>query len=159
MGKLLLMHPEKCVGCRTCEIVCSLTHADICNPASARISVVKYEQLGINLPLTCANCEDPVCTAVCPTGALSRQGDQVEIDYDSCVGCRMCVMACPVGGVSFDPVTRHVIKCDQCGGDPQCVKFCPQGAIEYVDEDALAPRARRNAAERLLALIGPGGER
>ena len=68
-------------------------------------------------------------------------------------------MACPVGGVSFDPVTRHVIKCDQCGGDPQCVKFCPQGAIEYVDDDALAPRARRNAAERFLALIGPGGER
>jgi Fe-S-cluster-containing hydrogenase component 2 len=55
------------------------------------------------------------------------------VDYDICIGCRMCVAICPFGGMSFDPLAEKVIKCDFCDGDPQCVKFCEENAVQYVD--------------------------
>jgi Fe-S-cluster-containing hydrogenase component 2 len=55
------------------------------------------------------------------------------VDYDICIGCRMCVAICPFGGMSFDPIAQKVIKCDFCDGDPQCVRFCEVDAIQYLD--------------------------
>ena len=159
MKKVLLIHPDKCIGCRTCEAVCALYHDGVINLESSRISVARYEQVGINLPVACANCDDPACAAVCPTGALDPTGNKLEVNYTRCVGCRMCVMACPIGGISFDPVAQRIVRCDQCGGDPQCVKFCPQGAIEYIDAGQITSGKRRNVADRLLGPLVPGGGR
>jgi phenylacetyl-CoA:acceptor oxidoreductase subunit 1 len=42
------------------------------------------------------HCAEPPCVPVCPTGA-SRQRDDgiVWVEYDACVGCGYCAMACP----------------------------------------------------------------
>ena len=54
---------------------------------------------------------------------------------DTCVGCKVCTIACPFGTVNYVHDTGKVQKCDLCGGDPACATACPTGAITYVDAD------------------------
>ena len=72
---------------------------------------------------------------------------------DKCIGCKMCMNACPLGNISFHPTLRKVFKCDLCGGDPECAKFCPSGAIQFVETDADSDR-RAFIGERFKELIG-----
>jgi Fe-S-cluster-containing hydrogenase component 2 len=44
------------------------------------------------------------CISICPTGALSVQRDQsglpeLVLDPNACIGCGLCVLACPSGTV------------------------------------------------------------
>ena len=51
----------------------------------------------------------------------------------TCVGCKVCTIACPFGTVNYVATTGKVQKCDLCGGNPACAAACPTGAITYVD--------------------------
>jgi Fe-S-cluster-containing dehydrogenase component len=77
----------------------------------------------------------------------------VKIDYDKCIGCRMCVAACPFGAMNFDSVAKKVAKCDLCDGDPECVKFCFYKTLTFVDESELATDKRRGAAKKLSDIV------
>lgn len=68
MGKQLMIKPEKCIGCRTCELVCSFGHDQAFNPRNANVTVMAYEEAAINIPVMCLQCEDPCCLEVCPVG-------------------------------------------------------------------------------------------
>ncbi|MBN2239913.1 MAG: 4Fe-4S dicluster domain-containing protein [Dehalococcoidales bacterium] len=135
MAKQLVIDPEKCTGCRVCEMVCSVKQADVVNPLRSRIRVAKAEWEGKYIPVTCRQCENPACMAACPNGAIYRDPvlNRMVIDDERCVRCQACIRACPFEGVRFDPIEEKVIKCDLCGGDPQCVRFCETEAIRYVD--------------------------
>jgi len=74
---------------------------------------------------------------------------RVTIDYDRCIGCRMCMAVCPFGAISLDSARGRPIKCDLCDGDPLCVTFCAYGALLYVDETDCTTRKQREAAQRL----------
>ena len=127
----------KCSGCRTCTIVCSLSHGDQCGPSKARIRIVQEARDLFNTTMiTCKQCETPMCYYACHTnggGAMyidETTGARV-IDQEACIGCRMCADACPQAPNSpiyYDEETQTCFKCDLCGGDPQCVKFCPMSA-------------------------------
>jgi Fe-S-cluster-containing hydrogenase component 2 len=54
---------------------------------------------------------------------------------DTCVGCKVCTIACPFGTINYVADTGKVQKCDLCDGDPACVTACPTDAITYVDAD------------------------
>lgn len=47
----------------------------------------------------CQHCSEPSCTYVCPTQARYQREDDglVLTDYDTCVGCKYCQVACPYG--------------------------------------------------------------
>ena len=46
--------------------------------------------------LQCMHCNDPPCVDVCPTAAsIKREDGIVWVDYDKCMGCRYCILACP----------------------------------------------------------------
>jgi molybdopterin-containing oxidoreductase family iron-sulfur binding subunit len=48
------------------------------------------------LPRPCQQCDDPACIHVCPVKATYQNEDgTVLVDYDRCIGCRMCTVACP----------------------------------------------------------------
>ncbi|OIP92382.1 MAG: electron transporter [Syntrophobacterales bacterium CG_4_8_14_3_um_filter_58_8] len=153
MEKFLTVNSDKCTGCRLCELVCSVMHEGVSNPAKSRIQVVKWEDEGRYIPMICQQCEDAPCQSVCPVGAISRDKEFgfLKVDYDVCIGCRLCVSICPFGAMNYNKTTRKVFKCDLCGGDPQCVRFCEANAIEFVTADVVSSLKKREGATRQSA--------
>ena len=58
------------------------------------------------------------------------------VNSATCVGCKVCTIACPFGTVNYNATAGKVEKCDLCNGDPACAKNCPSGAIVYIDSEA-----------------------
>jgi len=151
--KVLFVDQQKCTGCRLCELVCSVHHTGASNPSRSRIRVVKWEHVGIYLPMICNHCEKAYCVEVCPTKACHREpenNNRVVIDKDLCIGCRTCIVACPFGHPFFDVHDRVTAKCDFCDGDPKCVAFCDPKAVTYVDADRIEVTKKREAANKLI---------
>jgi anaerobic carbon-monoxide dehydrogenase iron sulfur subunit len=146
MTKVLMVHPDKCTGCQNCALACSFVHENAFRPPAARVHVYTWEREGMSVPMLCQQCDEASCVKVCPTGAMHRDQGASVVDYDraKCIGCRMCVQACPFGNATYDNVTASIIKCDNCGGDPECVQFCPNQALEYQD-DSVSTRSRKKA--------------
>lgn len=158
MEKVLQVDIEKCVGCRTCEVACSLRNAGESNPTRSRIRIVRYERAGKfhnYVPMVCQQCSDPLCMEACPVNSISRNKETgaMIVDAETCVGCKVCSMACPIGGVSIDPTTNVAFKCDLCGGDPECVKYCEPEAIKFVPKDKIDISLKRAKSERLSELF------
>ena len=153
MAKTLYIDHQKCTGCRLRELVCSVSHDGISNPARSRIRVMKWEAEGLYIPMSCQQCQDAPCMAVCPMKAISRDEAMglVSIDYNACIGCRSCIGACPFGAMSFHLKEKQVFKCDLCDGDPQCVRFCEVKAVDFIEVDEVSLLKKRNAAGRLSA--------
>lgn len=155
MKKVLVIDPDKCTGCRICEQVCSVWHEKVVNPYRARIKVVKWEMEGKVIPMVCQQCDDAPCIEVCPMSAIYNDDvtGAVQIDYDRCIGCGMCISTCPFGAMGYDFVGHKVIKCDLCNGDPQCVRFCDAGAIRLESKAAVNAEARTRAARQALDAV------
>lgn len=119
----------RCVGCRTCEVVCSDAHFGAVSPALARIRVAKLEEIGIDMAVSCVSCEQKPCLG-CSVEALSvGERGQINLDDELCTGCGECVDECPVGAIGFHD--ELPLFCDLCGGSPSCVDNCPRGALVY----------------------------
>jgi len=91
---------ERCVGCQTCTAACK--HANATSPAVQWRKVLDIEAgtypnvSRTFVPIGCQHCSDPPCMHVCPTTATRRRADGlVTIDYDVCIGCAYCDVACP----------------------------------------------------------------
>lgn len=155
MQKVLIVDHDRCTGCKVCEMICSLYREDEVNPMKARLHVVSWETEGTDIPMICQQCEKAPCAEICPVKAISRNQDTgaVTIDEKSCIGCRMCILACPFGAPSVRPDTGKVIKCDLCDGDPKCVKFCVTGALQFESAPKAALSKKRAAAKRIEDLM------
>lgn len=135
----LTVDPTQCVGCRTCEIICSLTHDGECNPALSRIKTTydPYKTLAMIavMPDVCKQCNMADCYLACEYDALviDKKTGARTINPDKCVGCGECLAACPWDMIVYNKSTDKYSKCDLCGGDPQCVEFCPANAIKYIE--------------------------
>ena len=141
-----------CSGCETCQLMCSLQNTGAFNPGKSRIKVVPLS-VGITIPLTCQQCEDPWCRKACPEGAIVPDGKQnlVTVDEAKCTGCGACVGACPFGIMSYDSEKKKAMKCDLCGGDPACVKYCPSKVLAVAGPRESAEIRRRRFAATLAA--------
>lgn len=91
---------RRCVGCQTCTAACR--HANATPPGVQWRRVIDVE-LGnfpdvrrAFMPVGCMHCDDPPCMSVCPSTATRKRDDGiVTIDYDVCIGCAYCALACP----------------------------------------------------------------
>jgi len=135
----LATNPTLCVGCRTCEIVCSLSHDGQCQPSLSRITVqydpTKTLAKFAAMADVCRQCNMADCYLACAYDALTLDkatGARI-IDPEKCTGCGECFAACPWDKIVKDEETGVYSKCDLCGGDPQCVKYCPADALSFVD--------------------------
>lgn len=123
----------KCTGCRICELACSARHEGRFQPSLARLKIIKYDDLGVDIPNICGPCETAPCVDVCPVFAMRRDPitKMTYLDEDKCILCKSCAGACVNGVILLDTERMRIIKCDHCGGDPECAKVCPTGAITY----------------------------
>ncbi len=135
--KILTLEPEKCTGCRICELACSFAKSREFNPLVSRVKILKSDNEGVSCPIVCVHCEDPPCRVVCPVEAIVRDDKTkgILIREDVCIGCRACLIVCPYGAISMDGRKGTMLKCDLCEGNPVCVKMCPTDAIRYVRAD------------------------
>ena len=91
---------RRCVGCQTCTASCK--HANATPPGVQWRRVLDMEvgeypdvQRAF-VPVGCQHCDEPPCMDVCPTTATKKRADGiVTIDYDLCIGCAYCAVACP----------------------------------------------------------------
>jgi carbon-monoxide dehydrogenase iron sulfur subunit len=161
--RVLICRIERCMACKSCEVACAVAHSKSKDLLGAlreeprpqrRLTV---EAVGTQaVPIQCRHCEDAPCMAACPTGAISRTGERgpVLIAEDRCIGCKMCIVACPFGVIDLARDGKAVVKCDLCrdrlaaGEEPACVAACPTGAILLVSVEENNRRKRRAAAQQ-----------
>ncbi|MCC6212553.1 MAG: 4Fe-4S dicluster domain-containing protein, partial [Burkholderiales bacterium] len=91
---------NRCVGCQTCTAACK--HANDTPPGVQWRRVLDVETGSfpdverLFLVTGCQHCAEPPCVPVCPTGATSQRADGLVVqDYDVCIGCGYCAVACP----------------------------------------------------------------
>ena len=162
--RIITVDLEKCYACLTCVVECAYARLGLSEltPLTGRIlsaSGVSVETAGdMAVPLRCMQCEDAPCVTVCPTGALYRKSpdEPVLINKDLCIGCKSCMIACPIGAISLDPEGKAAQKCDMCierlekGELPVCVASCPTGATQLTTLDEVAIKARKMGASLLV---------
>ena len=91
---------RRCVGCQTCTAACKHTNATPPEVQWRRVLDMEFGEYPnvkrVFVPVGCQHCEDPPCMHVCPTTATKQRADGiVTIDYDLCIGCSYCAVACP----------------------------------------------------------------
>ncbi|KJS21873.1 MAG: hypothetical protein VR72_08395 [Clostridiaceae bacterium BRH_c20a] len=131
MKKLIINAVAQCVGCRQCELICSLIKEKGFAPWLARIQVKRDEEIVLAEPIICQQCIDAPCAAVCPVDAIvkSETTEVLHVDQIECIGCMQCVEACPYGAMVFDAQKGKVFKCDMCWGEPACISVCPANVL------------------------------
>ncbi|MFO7661568.1 MAG: 4Fe-4S dicluster domain-containing protein [Chloroflexota bacterium] len=101
----MVIDESKCVGCDGCLRAC---HAY--NDTPPEIAWSRVENAGVKedgtpayRPVPCMHCQDAPCVEICPVGASYRRDDGIiMMDYERCIGCRYCQLACPYGARSFN---------------------------------------------------------
>ena len=155
--KQIMVDAERCNGCLTCTLACSAAHsltgtivAAMAAKTPSRIQVLPVK--GKAVPLMCRHCEEPACVDACMAGAMQKDPATGivtnEGNEQTCVGCWMCIMACPYGAVTQHPNGKTALKCDRCKGreTPACVESCPNNALRFVEVGAFAAeKAARTA--------------
>lgn len=147
-----------CNGCGSCTAACQKAH--YLTPDQTWMKVFTLtNSVGqtYHLPRPCMQCENPPCLHVCPVHATFRQDQGVVlVNQDRCIGCRMCMAACPYEARYFNwnsdvkyppipveatpefPVPQRlgtVGKCTFCVGNlnhgllSECAAGCSMGAI------------------------------
>jgi Fe-S-cluster-containing dehydrogenase component len=142
----LIIRHELCWGCRACEVACKQE-----NGAPNGIQLISVWQDGPRLMdgklnvvfqvKVCRHCDDPPCADACPEAAISKREDGMVILHDDrCVGCGLCVEACPYDAIAMDAVNGVARKCNLChhrvdhGLVPACAdNVCPAHCIYFGD--------------------------
>ena len=189
LGMAVDLH--RCIGCNTCALACKMQNNVPDGMLWNRVLTEGCEQFDgaegtypnltrTYLPIACQHCDNPACQKVCPTGATyTDDKGRVEIDYEKCIGCRMCMAACPYNARVFNwseprrepdfnygdarvPVRKKGVaeKCTLCkertdaGELPMCVRVCPARARTFGDlddpESEISRIVREQGATQLL---------
>lgn len=155
-GSEISIDLQRCDGCGDCVTACLRQLAERPGEEGGR-GPARVKVLGKG-PLfwlsICRQCDEAPCIDACITGAL-RQGedpDSVRLDEETCVGCGMCVMACPFGAVWLDVERGKAVKCDLCAhlDLPPCVEACKPRALTVRPTSRLAGERRRRTTRGRL---------
>ena len=132
--KIIKIDPDKCSGCRACEVVCSAFHAapkySSNNPVRSRIRVIHEPFKDIYLPVFAGEYTSSECAG----------RDKYTIggkEYDECAFCRA---SCPSRDLFKEPDSGLPLKCDVCEDDPPqeeplCVQWCLPDALTYEERE------------------------
>lgn len=57
MEKVLIVDADKCTGCQTCELVCSMVRSGEYNPEKSLIKVMRNAELDVSIPVISVQCD------------------------------------------------------------------------------------------------------
>jgi Fe-S-cluster-containing dehydrogenase component/formate-dependent nitrite reductase membrane component NrfD len=157
---------RKCIGCHACSIACKAEHEI---PVGVNRCWVKTVEQGtfpdtrrFFFPVLCNQCEEAPCARICPTNALFKRRDGiVDLNGDSCIGCRACMEACPYDQLFIDPNTHTAEKCNFCANRienkllPACVSVCPTECRIFGDLDDPASEVSRIVQHEAFSVRKP----
>ncbi|MGV8083889.1 MAG: 4Fe-4S dicluster domain-containing protein [Coriobacteriia bacterium] len=173
MRYAMAIDKSACVGCHSCAVACKSNNnlpngiwwnrvltdgGEYMDTARGTYPNDLHKQF---VPLNCQHCENPACVKVCPVGATYKREDGIVMqDPSKCIGCRMCMAACPYNVRVFNwkepeyvvdfplgdadapkHVSNTVEKCNFCvnridrGAKPACMECCPGRARYWGDLD------------------------
>jgi Fe-S-cluster-containing dehydrogenase component len=131
---VMVIDLSKCIGCEYCVYACQATN-DVTDEMRWNVHVVDQTPTGNLFHITrpCLHCGHAPCVSVCPVGATYQRDDGLVImDYDKCIGCRYCEVACPYGARHFNWKEREEGDLNENVlnfGSPE-VERRPRGVIE-----------------------------
>jgi len=79
---------------------------------------------------------DPACGTAGPPSVAA-------IDEPACIGCTLCIQACPVDAIAGASKLMHAVIADECTGCGLCIPPCPADCIALVETGAVLPAAER----------------
>ena len=150
-----------CIGCRACEVHCKDKNHSGPGAYYCRILEVQSNQGMVPqidfVYLSCFHCEKAWCVDACPTGAMRRRDSDgiVYVEAKDCVGCKVCITACPWTVPQWNAETGKVGKCDLCkdrldqGLEPACISKCTTGCLKLTTPTEASQAARQAFAEQL----------
>jgi molybdopterin-containing oxidoreductase family iron-sulfur binding subunit len=168
----MVIDKKRCIACHTCSVACKVENNLPNNVWYNQVINVGGDQRDSpsgtypNLKMlaytyACQHCAAPACLAVCPAEAIiKRESDGlVAQDNEKCIGCKLCITACPytdvrtfieseptyhidfaVGDIDAPSHTIGTVeKCTLCmhrvdrGEQPACIEVCPGRARTFGD--------------------------
>lgn len=166
-ARAILVDVTRCTGCESCVAACveanrlapELADRDRATASDGlsanRLCTVRRLAGGRWARVSCMHCLEPSCVAACLVGGLHRSPEgAVVYDADRCIGCRYCMLACPVHVPRYQWSARlpFMKKCTLCherlvdGRVPACVEACPHEALSFGPRGAMLELARERIA-------------
>ena len=163
----VLVDTTRCIGCRSCEVACSVTHGnfvpDIKNDKALEqvrdtsekqwtvVNRFKTEKGEVFVKKQCLHCWQPACASACLVNAMLKTKEgPVTWNGSKCMGCRFCMVSCPFDIPKFEYFewNPRIQKCNMCyerlqqGKKPACVESCPTDALMFGQKRELMEIAR-----------------
>src|SRR5512134_3917917 len=163
----VLVDTTRCIGCRSCEVACSVTNGNFVPDVKAdnalekvrdttdkQYTVVNRFKTGkgdVFVKRQCMHCWQPACAAACLVNAMAKTKEgPVTWDGDKCMGCRYCMVSCPfdIPKAEYGSTNPRIMKCHMCyerlqeGKKPACVEACPTDTLMFGPKRELMEIAR-----------------
>jgi electron transport complex protein RnfB len=126
-------------GCRPYSeaLVAGRTAPNRCPPGGDELA----RELAVALGVPYSPLDPAVGAATAPARA--------RIDEQVCIGCTLCIAACPVDAIVGAAKLMHTVIADRCTGCELCVPPCPVDCIAMIALDEPPTReAKRESARR-----------
>ncbi len=158
MKYAMLIDQTKCINCSACTVVCKNRYEDlsygIFRTEMKKVETGTYPDIKAKfLKHACMHCEEAACINVCPVKAISKisgeNGGMVMIDEEACVGCGVCVSACPFDAPVIDKERNVSEKCTFCyqrvvyDKSTLCADACPQHAVYFGEREELIEKGNK----------------
>jgi formate dehydrogenase iron-sulfur subunit len=157
--KAILFDANYCIGCGSCVDAC-VQENNLPEDAPDKLSEHRFTRVSETgdyyMRSMCMHCVEPSCASACPVGALHKtDAGPVAYDYEKCIGCRYCMVACPFQVPRYEWSSRlpRVRKCEMCkrrvaeGKSTACAESCPAEATLFGERDEMIATAWRRIAD------------
>ncbi len=150
--RALVIDHYACWGCLACEVACKQENdsdygiklIDVLEDGPRMIDGKLSFTYNVNV-CTHALCEGRPCIEICPVFCIELRDDGIVVmDYDECIGCEVCVDACPTGAITMNDAREITQKCNLChhrvekGLVPACAdNICLGHCIYFGDPDEI----------------------